>query len=205
MKNNKVILGIVGAIIVIGIIMILTIGLNVSLQYRQNQRIQIMIGQTFDKEDIKDMAREVFPNEEISVSYVEDFKDMVSIMVNQTTEEQVEQIKDAVNEKYGLELTMDDILVTSTPNYRIRDMVKPYIAPVIVSVILIGIYFMILYRKKGVIRVKLTYLITVIIVELLFVSVLAITRLPVNELTMPIALTLIIISTLFTAWKLNKQ
>ena len=79
-KNKKIIIGILIAIILIaGIAITLTIGLNFDLNYQETKQIQLNLGTEFDKNDIKEITDEVFSGQKVMIQTVEVFKDAVSI------------------------------------------------------------------------------------------------------------------------------
>ena len=79
------------------------------------------------------------------------FNDSVDIVVEQITDEEKEELINKINEKYGVSLTVDDLTINSNSNIRIRDLVKPFIIPTIISIILIGIVYLAIYRTKEVV------------------------------------------------------
>ena len=58
------------------------------------------------------------------------------ICIKDITDEQLQQVNTKINEKYNIENTLEDLVVTNVPNTRIRDLVKPYITPVMISLIM---------------------------------------------------------------------
>ena len=60
-------------------------------------------------------------------------------------------------------------------------MVKPFIIPTIISIILIGIVYLAIYRTKEVVIKFIKTLIITLITEALIASVIAITRIPLSE------------------------
>ena len=204
MANKKVILGIFLVIILIGIIMTFTIGLNIGLEYAETTRIIINIGEDFDKQDIRQITKEVFEGKTVLIQEVDTFKDSFAITAKEASEEQINSLLEKTNEKYGLENTMEDILITNIPAHRLRDIVKPYIFPTAITTILVLVYIMVMYRKKGLLKVVLTYICGLAAVGLLFLSVLTFTRIPVNTLTMPTALAIEIICILMLMYKIDR-
>lgn len=204
LKNKKTILcAIIGIIIVIGIICICTLKLNYTLMYSNNTRINIYIGKAYNMNDIKQIAEEVFQNKEIIYQKVENFNDTVSITVKETSEEQINTLKEKILEKYELEDI--EIESVSVGNYRGRDIVKPYIIPTLISVGLIGIYMAVRYRKLGIAKVVLSFIIAIVISQALLLSIIAIYRIPIGIYTMPISMLVYIISIIYDVVKNNKK
>ena len=67
---KKVIYGILACVIISGIIITATIGLNADITYSKNVEIDAYIGKTAEIKDIKQIAKEVFGNEKIIVQKI---------------------------------------------------------------------------------------------------------------------------------------
>ena len=74
------------------------------------------------------------------------------------------------------------------PNTRLRDIIAPYIIPVLISTILILAYMALKFREQGVLNVILQTGILIIVSEWLFLSLLVITRYPINKIIVPAGL-----------------
>lgn len=197
MKNEKILYVILACIIIIGAVIIGFKGLNFSLKYSPNKQIEVYIGKEFDNNDIKQIVKEVIGNKQVIVQKVEMYDEIVSIIVKEMTDEQIEKVNSKINEKYGLENTVkEDINVTENPNLKERDLIRPFIFPIALSLIIILIYAGIRFRKLDIFEVLTKIIGLNILTELLYVSILAITRLPVNALTVPTAIAIYAIITL---------
>lgn len=188
MKNRKIIYIILACIIVIGAIITGFKGLNVSLKYSPNKQIEINLGKEFDKDEIRQIVKDVIGNKEIIIQKVELYEEIVSIIVREITDEQVEQINAKLNEKYGTSNEVKDLVVTENANLKISDIVKPYIFPIALSLIIIIVYAGIRFRKINIFEVLGKIIGMNILAEALYVSALAITRLEVNIVTIPMAI-----------------
>lgn len=188
MKNRKIIYIILACIIVIGAIITGFKGLNVSLKYSPNKQIEINLGKEFDKDEIRQIVKDVIGNKEIIIQKVELYEEIVSITVREITDEQVEQINAKLNEKYGTSNEVKDLVVTENANLKISDIVKPYIFPIALSLIIIIVYAGIRFRKINIFEVLGKIIGMNILAEALYVSALAITRLEVNIVTIPMAI-----------------
>ena len=111
-------------------------------------------------------------------------------------------------EKYGLENKVENISIVHSPKVRLRDIISPYIWPVGICTTLVFVYAMIRYRKLGAFRTLGKYIVGVLGIELLYLSLIALTRLPINQLVIPVGLLLytlaIIIVTVKREIKLEK-
>ena len=196
MNNNKVkIIAILSIIIIIaGIIMIITKGYNFDLKYSDANRILLDIGTTFNNKDIKSITDEVLGNQKVMIQKVEVFEDAVSITAKEITEEQKTNLINKMNEKYGTTTKAEDIEITTIAHTRGRDIIKPYIVPFLIATIIIVIYMMIRYYKLNAFKVLLKTVCMVIYTQIMLFSIIAITRIPIGRLTIPMVLTVYILT-----------
>ena len=115
---------------------------------------------------------------------------MVQITAKTVSNEQLEELNTRINEKYELENEVSDFRVLNNANTRLRDIVSPYIVPIIVSYLIILAYELIRFRKQGMIEILLTSLLPIAICAGVLVCIYAICRLPIGseDLTIPLAL-----------------
>ena len=193
-KKTKIMAVIIAIIIIIGIAITFTIGLNFELKYQKTQKMQILIGKEFEINDIKQITDEVFQNQEMLIQKAREFEDVVNITTKEITDEQKTNFINKLNEKYGTELKSEDIEVKNIPYTRGRDIIKPYIPAFITATVIILIYFASRYHKLGAIKTILISGIGIIIAQILLLSIMAITRIPVGKLTIPIVLIVYILT-----------
>ena len=192
--KKSVLYVVIGLIIIIGIALGMLKGL--SLEYQANQKIELYIGKVVDRKDIEEITNNVFGKNENKVQIVEIFNDMVAITVKDSNDEQIENFVNAINEKYGVEYTKDDVEIIKESQMSILDIIKPYIIPVIIALALVVIYIAIRYHKLGFWKILLSTILWIIVIEALLYSVYAIIRLPVNAITIPIALMVFVFTVL---------
>lgn len=212
MKKKNLIGILLGIIIIIGIILTATIGLNLDLMYSSHKSIDINLQKQFENEDVYKITKEVFENQKVKVQKVELYEDMVSIIVKDATDEQLENLNTKLNEKYELENKKDDMVITNVPSVEISDLVKPYILPVSISFVVIIVYLVIymainnrVNRKLSILKETSKAILTIIGIELLYLSVFAITRLEVNYTTLPIGIIIYAFTTILILMNLEKQ
>ncbi len=206
--KNKIIIGIIFALIIIGIVITCILGLNFDLIYSNHKEVDIYIGQEFENQDIYNITKEVVGTQKIIIQKVELYEDMVAISLKDITDEQLANLNTKINEKYGIENKVEDIVVTSTPNVRGRDLVKPYILPAIISLAISIVYLLVynaIIKKENTIKETLKAVGVIIGVQLLYLSVLAITRLPVNRLTIANGIVLYVVTTIVILSKMQKE
>lgn len=207
---KKIIYAILACIIVAGAIITLTMGLKADIIYSKNVEIDIYIGKQVELKEIEALAKEVFPNEKIKIQMIELFNDMVSIKMADKTDEElkgpIEQLNTKINEKYGTENKVEtNVTIVHNPKVRLSSILKPYIAPVVISVVLILVYVAIRYKKLGIVSTIANYLIYTVAVQAVYLSILAITRFPINRLVVPIGLALYVTTvTVLSAVNENK-
>lgn len=205
-KNPKkmILLMLIAIIIISGIIMIATKGFNAELRFRAHKTIELTIGQTVDVEKIQEKADEVFGKGQSIVQVVEVYKDTVQITAQDISEEQKNSIVDKINELYPQEVNSGEevkqlidsskITIQSSENIRLRDFIKPYIIPLSVVTIIVIVYYAILYRKLGVLKVILKSSLGIILSQGILLSILALIRFPMGKLTTPLILLVYVIS-----------
>ncbi len=203
---KKVIIALIACIVVAGIAITCVMGLNYELMYSKNTQFDIYIGKEFQDQEIQDIVHEVIgQDKKVITQKVEIYEDMVTITVPEITTEQIEQINQKINEKYGLDNTIEDIQVVNNTKIRGREMVKPYVLPVAISFIIILIVLTIIYRKLGIMKVLGNVIGYTFLVQALYLSVIALTRVEVNRFTMPIAIALFAMTQLAVVIKLEKK
>lgn len=195
-KKTKLICIVLAIVIIAGIAVVATMGFNIQLDMQNNNIIELNIEKDFEISDIKNITNEIFGNQEVIIQKVEVFEDTVSITAKEITDEQKKQIIDKVNEKYGTELNSDNIEIQYIPNMKLKDLVKPYIFAFSLSSVLIILYMMIRYKKLGTIKILLKTICSIIIAQAALLSIIAITRVPVGRLTIPMVI-IVYIVTLF--------
>lgn len=185
-KNKKIVYGAIAIIILIGIIMTAALKLKFSLMYSDNTRIKVYLGKEYNINDIKQISEEVFGTKNIVYQEIEEFKESISITVKNATEEQVQNLTNKLQEKYEIE-TLEGLVQTSqVAHLRFRDIVKPYIMPMIIVSLIILAYVGIRYAKIGAVETVLTLLLRMIASVGLILSIIAITRIPVGAYLMPV-------------------
>ena len=197
-KKSKILCVILVIIFIVAIISTAIRGLNVSIEYAEGTSIVFDLGKQYDKKDIKQIAKEIWPNESIFVQKVEVYDESVLIKVSQVNDEQLDNLATKINEKYGLELKKEDFTILYNSNNKIRDIVKPYIIPLIIATALIVVYYSI--RFKGVKEI-LEFLLSLVAVEGIIYSIYALAMLPINIITMPIVMIAYGLVTIFVTLK----
>lgn len=194
---KKIIYAILICIIIAGIVVIATVGLNADIIYSKNVELDISIDSGFERDDIESIVSEVFPGEKAIIQEIEFFGDMVSITVEDRDEDElnskIDELNTKINEKYGIENEVDDILVTHNAKVKLSSLLTPYLLTIGISIVIILIYAGIRYKKLGVMKTLISYIISIVGIEMLYLSIIAITRVPVNRTIIPIGLILLVL------------
>lgn len=178
MKKSLVLILIVS--IIAGLIVIFTVGFNLKVTTKAHQEILINIGEEYKNEEVKQLAKEIIGND-IEVQKTGDFKDQAVISAETISKEQVTEIVNKINEKYGKEISDGSITINDVPATRVSEMFMPQIWSFIIATIIIFVYFAIRYKKQGVARVLLTAIIGLGLLELLVSSIVVLIRIPVGQ------------------------
>lgn len=205
-KIKKIMTIIILLIFVSGIVMLAVKGFNKGIVYQKATKIECNIAKGYNKNDIEEVAKEVFSDKNIVVQEVEKLNQVFSVKIKNYTEEELENFETKVAEKYGIDkenLTTHKIEIPAT---RIKDLVLPYVFPVSLVTILAVIYVGIRnVKNKDMIKKVAKLLTSLIVVAGLYFSIIVLARIQVNEYMMPIALALYVATLLITVMKLNKE
>lgn len=204
-KSTKIIIVLIAIILIAGIVMTFTKGLKFNLNYANSKKIEINIGKEFEEKDIKEITNEVFEKQPVLIQAIEVYKDAVSITTTDITEEQKNNLITKINEKYDKEISADDVTIEENANIRGRDIIKPYIIPSAITTVIVLAYLAIRYYKINSLKVTAKSFITIVVAQLLLLSIIAITRMPIGLWTMPTVLAIFIISIYMITTKFDKD
>lgn len=185
---------IIAIVVIIGAVICGVKGFNIELQYSNRQEMILSSSTELDISKIEEISKSILENKEVKVQKVERFGNAVEIVSNEISNEEKENIIKKINEECNADISNDDIKIVDIPNTRIRDILKPYILPGIVTFAAVLLYFIIMYHKIGLNKVLLKGILLPIIVEMLYYSIIAITRVPFGRIVNSIAIGLYIIS-----------
>lgn len=203
---KKAIYAIIACIIIAGIAITIFMGLNFDLRYTANKQLDIKIGKQFESEEIKQLVREVLENNNarVIVQKVEIYEDMVSIIVQEISDEQIEKLNAKINEKYEIDNKVEDVTVVINSKLRGRDLAIPYLWPIAISMLVVLVYSCMMYRRLGIVKVVAKILGFTILAQLVYLGLIAITRLPVTAITVPIALVIYVMTFVVVFLRLDK-
>lgn len=208
MKENKtrnIIILISIIVIIVGIVITAIFRFNFELIYKDSKKIELHLNKEFETSDIKQITKEVLNNKKVIIQKVEVFEDSVSIIAEDFSDEEKSNLVTKINEKYGTDLKSDNIKIVSIPHTRGRDIVKPYLLPFLISTLIIIVYMAIRYLKINSIKAIVKVIVSLILAQGVFFSLISITRLPISRFTMPISTAVYILTLLFVTNNLEKQ
>lgn len=203
---KKVFILAIAVIIIAGLIMIGVKGFNYSLLYSRTQRMNIYMTQDFEINDIKEIAKEVLGNRKLKVQLGNTFGTVASIVSEEITEEEQNDIINKINEKYSTEIKKDnDVVVTVIPEANAWDLIVKYISPIIITTIIVLVYFVIRFKEQGMIKCIGIPVLSLILVNLLYISIIALTRIPVNEFFAIFGILIYFLTIIYNTMKLEKE
>lgn len=189
MKKNKALYIAISVIIIAGIIIGAVKGFKFEEQYSERYQIRIDNNTEMELSKIEEITKEILGDRKFSISKVETFGNSFAINSENITDEEKTSIINKINETYSTSITTDNVKINKINHTRIRDILKKYILPGILTLALITIYSIIRFGKNlGMIKVLLKSIIIPIVSELVFYSIVAITRIPFGDITSAIAI-----------------
>lgn len=204
-KNRKILLCIAVIIIVAGIIVTAVFGLNKGMDYSASKQVKIYLATDVDINKIREITDEVFGTQKVVLQKVELFNDEISITTKDITEEQLSKLVQLTNKEYNLDNKTSDLEVVTISGANIMDTIYPYFLPIIISLVIILVYIGIKYKKQGPVKVILTTLGWSVLVEAIYYSIIAISRMPINRYTMPIGLAILLITLTTIIYKFENK
>ena len=206
---KKTVLILLICLIFAGTVIVCFKGFNVGLPYKSNINISVYIGKKIEDKDMQEITKEIFKGKQATVQKVELFEDMISIVTEEMSEEELNEKKteliNKLNEKYDIEIKDEEIEIVHNPKVRLSSLIKRYILPFGISTVAIVIYQMIRFKKLGVTKILLTTIIILMLIGLTYASLIAITRMPINKLTIPVGMVIYIITIIVLNMKYEKK
>ena len=201
---KKIVLILLICLIFAGTVIVCFKGFNVGLPYKSNINISVYVGKKIEDKDMQEITKEVFKGKQAIVQKVELFEDMISITTEEMSEEELNEKKteliNKLNEKYEKEIE-----IVHNPKVKLSSLIKRYILPFGISTIAIVIYQMIRFKKLGATKTLLTTIIVLMLIGLTYTSLIAITRIPINKLIIPIGMAIYVITIIVLNMKYEKK
>lgn len=204
-KSTKIIIALIAIILIAGTIMICTKGLVFGLNYEDSKKVEINLGKQFEEKDIKEITNDVFGKQPVLIQAIEVYKDAVSITTTEITDDQKANLITKLNEKYGTDISTDDITIEANAHIRGRDIVKPYIVYFAIATVIVLVYLSIRYYKLNSLKVLAKSIGIMLLTQLILLAIIAIARIPIGVLTMPVVLLIYVLSTYICTAKFDKD
>ena len=204
-KSAKIIIALIAIILIAGTIMICTKGLVFGLNYEESKKVEINLGKQFEEKDIKEITNEVFGKQPVLIQAIEVYKDAVSITTTEISDEQKANLITKLNEKYGTDISADDITIEANAHIRGREIVKPYIISFTIATIISLVYLAIRYYKLNSLKVIMQSIGIILIAQLTLLAIIALARIPIGVLTMPIVILVYVMSTYICTTKFDEK
>ena len=206
MKTKNIIIYIIICLIIIaGIAVWDAQGFNTELQYSSRYQIQLSNKTGVEISDIETIADEVLGETNYSIQEVEIFGNSVAIIAEEITEDQRDEIVEKFNELYDYDLSASSVDITYIPFTRVKDVIKPYIIPGILSLAIVLAYFLIRFRKINWKEVTLKTLLIPVIAELLMYSIMAIIRIPFGRIAIALSVNMYFIVILILTYMFESK
>ena len=193
-KSAKIIIALIAIILIAGTIMLCTKGLVFGLNYEDSKKVEINLGKQFEEKDIKEITNDVFGKQPVLIQAIEVYKDAVSITTTEITDDQKANLIAKLNEKYGTDISTDDITIEANAHIRGRDIVKPYIVSFAIATVIVLVYLSIRYYKLNSLKVLAKSIGIMLLAQLILLAIIAIARIPIGVLTMPVVLLIYVLS-----------
>ena len=204
-STNKIIYAIIAIIIIIGAVICKTKGFNIELSYSNRQQINISNSTELDTKKIEEIAKNILTDRKVRVQRLERFGNAMQITADSISEEEKQNVINKINEECGTDISNDDTKIVTISNTRIRDILKPYILPSIITFAAVLLYFVIMYHKLGLRMVLLKGIFTPLIAELVYYSLIAITRVEFGRIANSFGIGLYILAVGMLAIKFQNQ
>lgn len=188
LNKEKIFLIIIILILLSGVITLYVAGFEKTTEYKAGTRIEIYIPNGYEKQDIINIAKESF-SKKVSFEEIEKLNQVAAIKLQDYTEEELENFKVKIAEKYGIEKDNLELQEIPLPTTRISTDITPYIFPTVLITVLSLIY--ILFRNlksENKWKLILNIILTLAVVLGLYFSLILILRIPFGSYTMPLAL-----------------
>lgn len=188
MKTKNIIVYIIICLIIIaGIAVWDSKGFNAELQYSSRYQMQLSNHTGIEISDIQEIVSEVLGDTSFFVQKVEKFGNSVSIIAEEMTEEQKNQIVEKFNEKYEHDLDKEDVELIYIPFTRVKDVIKHFLVPGIITLVIAMVYFLVRYRKLNWKIILAKTILAPIIAELLMFSIMAVVRIPFGRISIALS------------------
>ena len=182
-------------LIIVSLIITAIKGLNIDLVYSEGVTVSITGDSEIKKEDAAEVASRVWTDNNFLIQKVEYFDDCIMVKVKEISEEQLELFVNKFNEKFNTEKTLADVTVEHVSNVKLSALIEPYIVPVGMSTLVILAYYAVRFKGS---KQMISVIRNLILSEGIVYSIYAIGRIGINDITIPIALSVYVVTIAIT-------
>ena len=187
--GKKIILILLILLILSGIIILGTIGFEKSITYEAGTRIEVYLPKGYNKQDIQNIAQESFWDTHFSIEAIEKLNQVVGVKIKSYTQEQLDAFKKSLAQKYEIEEDKLEVYEVLIPTTRIKDIVMPYVFPMLLITILSLVYVAFRNFKQKEKWKLLLKMVAILALTLgVYFSIILVLRLPFGVYTMPLAI-----------------
>ena len=202
---KKIILIILILLIISGIIILGTIGFKKSTLYESGTRIEVYIPKGYNKQEVYDIAENTFADKNFSIQEIEKFNQVFGIKIKNYTQDELNNFKKSICEKYEIEEDSLELYEISVPTTRISTTIAPYILPVLLTTLLSFVYvFFRNLKEKNKWKIIGKIILTLVITMGIYFTLILIFRLPYGSYTIPVALVIYVATLIILVHNIKK-
>lgn len=174
------------------------------MSYGSLSIINIYQTKAYELEDVKTILNESIGTD-YKLGYTDEFEDTISVKVKEISEEQLSNLKTKLKEKYEIAEGTDNVIVLKAGHVSIKDTIKEYITPILITFVIVIVYYAVAFRKLGIMESFVNPIIKIVGIGALYIAVLAIVRIPINEYVVPVGMFIYLLSLLGITVCLDKK
>lgn len=209
--KNKIIIVLLVLVVAIGAFIIWKNGFKMDFEYDNAKKISIQFRESFEIADIDNMTKEVLGNQKYKIDYIDEFEGGIVITTENMTDEQIKSLESKLKEKYKTFVNEEEnnedeehehneiVQIRNMPKAKAYDLVKEYILPIIITSLIAVAFLVIMFHKVGIGKVIAISVGLIIGIIAVYISAIAILRIPVNEYVISIGIFIYIMSLLGSA------
>ena len=206
LKGSKkiILLGII-LLIVAGIVVVALKGFKVSLTLQKHESLNIVVGKEITLKDAKEICEDVFGNKRFVVKHLDRFEDAINVRVESITNEEKADLVKKINEKYEVNIEAANVAVKFNSNIRIRDILKLYFKPVVISAVLIIAFVIVRFRNSNPVKILGNAALKILVTEGVIASVISITRIPLSAFIINVMAVVAVVELVLVLESANKK
>lgn len=206
LKGSKkiILLGII-LLIVAGIVVVALKGFKVSLTLQKHESLNIVVGKEITLKDAKEICEDVFGNKRFVVKHLDRFEDAINVRVESITNEEKADLVKKINEKYEVNIEAANFAVKFNSNIRIRDILKLYFKPVVISTVLIIAFVIVRFRNSNPVKILANVALKILVTEGCIASVISITRIPLSSFIINVMAVVAVVELVLVLESANKK